>query len=228
MAVDIEQISHIDKDIIKFKDKSSIILCAPTGGGKSCLISKILLHKERMFCNVPTKVLYCYRFYQSIFDTLQKQINGIDFHLGLPSQTEIDNFSTLNEHRLIVIDDLATELVNSTVIENLVTSACHHRNLSSIIVLQNLFPKGSVVRTLLLNCTYTILFENNRDQHQVKLLGSRLYPGKSHNFLEIYNDACVKRKYGYLLIDSSSNIDNNYRLRTNILPDEMYTIIYEI
>ncbi len=179
-----------------------------------------------MYAEEPLKTLYCYRYYQELFDRLNQ--TDIEFHVGIPTEIEIDQFSDIKEHRLIVIDDLATELVNSKLIENLVTSACHHKNLSCIIVLQNLFPKGSVVRTLLLNCTYTIIFQNNRDQQQVKLLGSRLYPGKSDGFLQIYEDACLKRKYGYLLIDCSPGGDPNFRLRTNVLADEPYTVIYDI
>ena len=46
-----------------------------------------------------------------------------------------------------------------------------------------------------------------------------MYPGQTDFFLNQYEEA-VKRPFGYLLIDLKTTTQDNYRLRTNVLPCE--------
>lgn len=224
----VDQISFDEKECIPFKSNSSILIVAPTNSGKSTLVTDILKYKQQLFDDPPLRIMFCYRYTQSIFEDLTAtHAPQIDFHFGLPSEDEIDAFSHPDEHRLIVLDDLATDIINSSVIENLITGACHHKRLTTVITLQNLFPRGKIARTIFLNSTYIILFENFRDKRQIKLFGERLYPQKSDIFLSIFSDA-IRRKWGYLLIDLASSTHDNLRLRTDILPIDGYTVIYNI
>ncbi len=70
-----------------------------------------------------------------------------------------------------------------------------------------------------LNTHYIVLFKNPRDVGQVATLARQMYPGKSKFVVEAFRDATDK-PYGYLLIDLKPETDENYRLRTNIFPDD--------
>ena len=79
--------------------------------------------------------------------------------------------------------------------------------------------KGKHSRTMTMNAWYLVLFENVRDKNQVLHLGRQIYPGKAKNFLSAYLNA-VKANWGYFVIDLSPNVDDDYRLRTNIFPGD--------
>ena len=71
---------------------------------------------------------------------------------GVPGDLEtLINPSIRN---LVVIDDLMHELSNDQRMTNLFTKGCHHRNLSVIFILQNMFHRGKELRDMSLNSHY--------------------------------------------------------------------------
>jgi pyruvate/2-oxoacid:ferredoxin oxidoreductase beta subunit len=52
-----------------------------------------------------------------------------------------------------------------------------------------------------------------------------MYPGNSKFLIDAYHQA-IKRKNGYLLIDCHSECEEDYRLRTNILPVSFFLKIF--
>ena len=99
------------------------------------------------------------------------------------------------------------------------TRGSHHRSLSVIYVVQNLFHQGKGGRSISLNSHYLVLFKNPRDKLQILTLAKQMYPGQTDFFLNQYEEA-VKRPFGYLLIDLKTTTQDNCRLRTNVLPSE--------
>ena len=55
---------------------------------------------------------------------------------------------------LIVIDDLMNEAVNDASLLSAFTEGSHHRNISVVILMQNLFHKGMYSRTMSINTQY--------------------------------------------------------------------------
>ena len=90
------------------------------------------------------------------------------------------------------------------------TRGSHHRNLSVIYIVQNLFHQGKGSRSVSLNSHYLVLFKNPRDK---LTLAKQMYPGQTDFFLNQYEEA-VKRPFGYLLIDLKSTTQDNCRLQT--------------
>ena len=82
----------------------------------------------------PTKIVYCYGEYQQLF----RQYPQLDFREGLPDMNNFDG----REPVLLVVDDLMHE-TNETV-ANLFTKGSHHRNVSVLFLVQNLFPKTNL------------------------------------------------------------------------------------
>ncbi len=76
-------------------------------------------------------------------------------------------------------------------LQRVFTQYVHHRNLSAIYIVQNLFVQGKSSRTISLNANYMILFKNPRDVNQVAMLRRQMYPGNTKYFMECYHDVSV-------------------------------------
>ena len=66
----------------------------------------------------------------------------IKFFKGIPEYLENDSYLDVNICNLIVIDDQMIEAGKDNWIKNLFTKGSHHRNLSVIYIVQNLFHQG--------------------------------------------------------------------------------------
>ena len=95
----------------------------------------------------------------------------------------------------------------------------HHRNLSVIFIIHNLFHYGKEMRTVSLNSHYIILFKNPRDRLQISTLARQMYPGQSQFLIEAFQNA-TQEAYGYLLIDLKPTTNELHRIRTGILPND--------
>ena len=146
-------------------------------------------------------------------------IPTIEFVKGIPESLENDSYLDVNIRNLIVIHDQMIEAGKDNRIVNLFTKGSHHRNLSVIYIVQNLFHQGKGKRSISLNSHYLVLFKNPRDKLQILTLAKQMYPGRTDFFLKQYEEA-VRRPYGYLLIDLKTTTRDDCRLRTNVLPGE--------
>ena len=134
---------------------------------------------------------------------------------GLPT-LELDN-----KRRLLILDDLMNE--SDERVTKLFTKGSHHRNISIIYIVQNLFNKNKDQRTISLNSHYLVVFKNPRDASQITHLAKQMYPGKLKYVQEAFKDATAV-PHGYLLFDLRQNTPEHLRLRSNIFPDEFQTV----
>ena len=58
------------------------------------------------------------------------------------------------------------QCAKSELIAQAFTQKRHHQNLSVILIFQNLYCQGNVMRNVLLNIEYVVLFRNPRDKSQ--------------------------------------------------------------
>ena len=76
-----------------------------------------------------------------------------------------------------MLDDQMIDASNDKRIVNLFTRGSHHRNLSVIYMVQNLFDQGKGSRSTSLNSHYLVLFKNPRDNKlQILTLAKQMYP----------------------------------------------------
>ena len=136
---------------------------------------------------------------------------------GVPS--DLESMINPSIRDLVVIDDLMHELSNDPRITSLFTKGSHHRNLSVIFILQNIFHHGKELRDMSLNCHYLVLFKSPRDSSQVNHLAKQMLPGHVKYMQEALQDV-TKLPYGYLLCDLKPETPNDFRLRSNIFPVE--------
>ena len=188
----------------------TLIAAGGTGSGKTRWV-RTLLERGREFIDPPPeRVYWYYSEFQPDYQALQQVLPNIEFIKGLPSEEEIQQLDK-NLRNVVVIDDLMSEL--SHVVTNLFTRGSHHRNISVVLLVQNLFFKGG--RTLSLNTHYLVFFKNPRDASSIDHLARQMFPGRIKYVREAYADA-TKVPYGYLFIDFTPTTPDRFRLQTGL------------
>ena len=196
------------------------IVSGPTMCGKTFLIKEILKNKDVLIKPSPNRIIFCYKEWQSTYETFKKEIEGIIFVDGIVKYDEINS----NYNNIIIFDDLMNEVIQSKDIMNIFTIGSHHKNTSTFFISQNIFARGKFARDISLNSNYMIIFHNPRDQQQIAILARQMYPNNSNFLIESFNDAS-KKPHGYLFIDLKQSTERRNRIQTGILPNEK-RIIY--
>ena len=186
------------------------IVAGPTACGKSTWVKQLITHQKDMIDPAPEQVIWFYGEWQPLYDTLS---GSVEFREGL---TDLGTLNT-KKRTLVIIDDLMTETNKS--VSNLFTKGSHHRNLSVLHLVQNVFDKNKHTRTISLNAHYLIIFKNPRDASQITHLAKQMYPGHVQFLQEVFGDA-TSEAYGYLFIDLKQETPEHLRLRTKIMPNE--------
>ena len=197
----------------------TMIVAAPTGSGKSTWVKELLVRRNTMIKPPPQKIMWFYRRWQPLYTEMKRLIHTMEFIQGIPPNIKRDDYFDTRYPTLFVIDDLMKDATQSTDVCELFTEGSHHRNLSVVCLLQNLYYKGKEARTMSLNAHYMVLFKNPRDQQQVTVLARQMYPGNSRYFMEEYHMA-TQKPYGYLFIDLKQNTPESQRLKHHIFQSE--------
>ena len=193
----------------------SMLIVGASGSGKSVFTKNLLKSKDIVMKNAPNRILWCYGVYQPLFDQLKNTIPNISFHNGIPSleMLKSGNF-------ILIIDDLMLEAQSNQLISDIFTKFCHHYNITCILIMQNLFPKGKQMRNISLNANYIVLMKNSRDKAQIRTLAAQMYPGNVAFLTKAFEDA-TRKPFSYLLLDCRNDSDDGVRVRTGILPHEV-------
>lgn len=201
----------------RFKHPFPALIAGPTCSGKTQFVKRLLASGEDMIDGAPQKIFWLYSIYQPAYDEMLTTIPNISFIEGLPSDLECMIDPSIRN--LVVLDDLMQQLSDDSRITDLFTKGCHHRNMSVIFILQNIFHRGKQLRDMSLNSHYLVLFKSPRDSSQINHLARQMFPGHVKYMQESFHDA-TKRAYGYLLCDLKPETPEEFRLRTQIFPDE--------
>lgn len=201
------------------KHPFTCVIAGPTGSGKTQFVKRLLTLDSLE--PPPSNIIWCYGEYQDVYDHLASLVPHLRFVEGFPD----DLLSTLDrsQRNMVVIDDLMTEAGDNKKVTELFTKGSHHRNLSVILIVQNLFHQGKEMRTISLNSHYMVLFKNPRDASQISHLAKQMYPSKTKFMVEAYRDA-TSLPYGYLFLDLKPETAEDMRLKTNIFPPEYLTV----
>ena len=99
------------------------VISGPTGSGKSVFVRRFVHNIKHMMTPIPDRILWCYGEYQTLYGT----VDGVDFHLR-------------RSHGR-----------NGSKSSFLLTKKSHHRNISVMYIVQNLFHRGKHHTTISLN-----------------------------------------------------------------------------
>ena len=198
---------------LTFKHPSTYLVAGPTGCGKTQWVAKLLKH--RMIEKPPERIVWVYAGWQPLYTSLQSDVPELEFVKGIKSNL-YESFDPKTRN-LLVLDDQMSEAGNSTQLTQLFTKGSHHRNLSIVYIVQNVFDKGRSMRTVSLNSQYLVIFKNPRDQSQLSILANQIFPRASKQLNEAFQ-AATQVPYGYLLLDLRPETPDSLRVRTRVFP----------
>ena len=146
----IVEISDSSKESFAFQHPFTMIVAGPTMSGKSTWIKELLLHNTALISPPPNRIIWIYKRWQPLYDELRMKIPTIAFTQGLVD-IKSDTYINSKVRTLIIIDDLMKDATQDKDVCELFIEGAHHRNLSVICIMQNLFNKGAENRTMSLN-----------------------------------------------------------------------------
>lgn len=162
--------------LLPFSAPTTVLICGSTQSGKTHFTKKLLQNTNGLFSMPVNKIIYAYSEHQPMFDEMEQTIPNISLHQGLPSKEDIEQYTEGVNHTIVVLDDLMLQVAQSQDCVHLFTVTSHHRNVTTIMLSQNLYPPGKYARTISLN---VILFKNYRDSRQIITFGSQILPGQN-------------------------------------------------
>ena len=121
--------------------------------------------------------------WQPMYTNLRKLMPEIIW--GDALQTE-ETFSSYSDS-LVILDDMMDDVVSDSSMMRVFTEHSHHQ-------------KGKAARTISLNTTYMVLFENARDRQQIKTLAKQMYPEDWSSFVARFKKE-TRKPYGRMIID---------------------------
>lgn len=196
--------------LLKLKHPSSLLISGPSGSGKSTFVCKLLSNLHDNYDTKITQVHWCYTE-ENAKPSFNSDRVKIIYHIGIP-----ESFSNINNDPiLIILDDLMNESGNDARVSELFTRGSHHRNISVILITQNIFHKGAHTRDISLNAKYLVLFKNPRDPSQFQHLARQIYPNNSRCLSNVYKEV-TEKPHSYLFIDLTQSVNDQLRFRADI------------
>ena len=122
------------------------------------------------------------------------------------------------DRNLLILDDQMSEAKRDSSVANLFTKGSHHKSVTVVLLLQNLFEKGGALRTISLNSQYIVLFKNPRDKRQINTLAQQMEPSDVHFIQDAFGDA-TRLPHSYLLLDLRQETPDELRVLANVDSD---------
>ena len=201
---------------LKFIHPSTHLVAGPTGSGKTYYVIKIIL--EKLIEPMPSRIVWIYSEWQKIYTDLKDKNPNIEFKSNLDAYL-YESFDP-KKTNLLIIDDKMSNKTEANQMLRYFTEGSHHRNLTIIYIVQNLFDKGKDHRGVSLNSQYISVFRNPRDKLQIDILARQMYPTSRVFLVDAFHDA-TKEPFGYLLLDLRPETPEDFRVRSKIFSHEI-------
>ena len=198
-----------------FEHPTSIIIAGPSRSGKTCFLIRALKHS--LIQPIPTRILWFYKEWQKAYEELKKSSLNIEFHEGI--ETALLKSVSRNETNMVIIDDLMSTATDSKAVSKIFTQEAHHRNVTVVLLIQNLFCRGKEMRNISLNAHYFVLYKNPRDKSQIRYLSQQIYPDNQRFLVNVFTHA-TEQPHSYLIIDLHPDTEERFRVLTKIFPED--------
>jgi hypothetical protein len=188
----------------------------------------VQLLKHRAVQPFPQRIDWIYSEWQDAYDRiLNLPMPGTKVRFVKDFDDSLYESIDPKTRNLVVLDD---QMESSNVrqrggssLAKFFTQGSHHRNLTVVYIVQNLFHQSPPMRTVSLNSHYLVLFKNPRDKSQVRALASQMYPSYTNFLVGAYEDA-TSVPYGYIVLDLRPDTPDELRVRTGVFDRKM--VIY--
>jgi hypothetical protein len=116
----------------------TMMVYGPTLSGKTFWLHK-LYWPPNVFNLLSS---WCYGQWQPAYEHMSRTLPNIEVVWGITAGLECDSYFEPSVSNLIILDDVMITAKNDNCVGNLFTKGSHHRSLSTIYVVQNLFAQG--------------------------------------------------------------------------------------
>ena len=208
----------MDKSLEKpIRHPSSWTISGCSQAGKTYYTKEIIRNISRVYNAEFKNIVIYYTEDQPCYSEIQQ----LDSRVQLVAN---QNYSPPS-NSLLIFDDQMNENMRDKKFSDLFTKKIHHRNISVIILTQNLFPKGQFARDVRLSTHYITIFKSPLFKSQVMHLGRQLYPEFPKFLYDAYKQA-TESCYGNLFLDLHPATSDELRVWSGVLPHEKNPIVY--
>ena len=123
---------------------------------------------------VATRIIWVFSEWQPDYDMIHERYSSIEFDKGWGD--EIFDMLSHEQQNILVLDNQVGVSSSSSSVADLFTKWSHHRNLTVIYLVQNVYNHGKSQRTIFLNSHYSVLFCNGRDASQFRTMAYQICP----------------------------------------------------
>ena len=204
----------------RFLHPFTMLLAGSSGSGKTYFTKQLIVDRVKPSLEA---LFWFYSEWQEGYGDMPSNVNMIP---GMPKSLDKYLDADPGGPKAFMFDDLMTECVDNIMIAEAFTKKRHHRDVSVILLVQNLFCQGKAMRTVHLNTEYVVLFGNVRDKSQFQHFARQIEPTNSKRLMDAHVDA-TNTTYSHLLVDLKPLTPNQLRYRSDSLSNDAQ-IVYSI
>ena len=203
-----------------------LILGGPSQSGKTFFTKRLVSRSQEIISPPPRRIIWAFGERNAVATDEIQSLSPVpvSFVEGLPDLNEMSD-EPQDGPTLIILDDLMHSAAKSQTVGEIFTKMSHHRDVSVVLMLQNIFHRGPSMRDMSINAKYMVLFKNPRDNGQIRYLARQIYPGNEEFLVDAYRKA-TNRPHGYLLLDFAQSTPDDRRTLTGIFSPPEVTIGY--
>jgi energy-coupling factor transporter ATP-binding protein EcfA2 len=205
--------------MIPFRHPTTVLVAGPTGCGKTEFVYKLLTTHEAIQ-PTPQRIIFIYSEWQPAYDRMKQALqNTIEFVKDYEPKALYESISPAVRNMLVLDDQMDSENMKGNTLCKFFTQGSHHRNLTVLYIVQNLFNQDRSMRTVSLNSHYLVLFKNPRDMTQIRTLATQMYPKQPSFLMDAFDDATSK-PFSYILLDLRSDTPDEIRVRARMFDSD--------
>jgi len=179
--------THINSKDLCIHTPFRLTISGSSGTGKTRWIQRFIRYHNNIVGHNFDTILFTYGEHQDLFNEIKNENPGIIWCEGFCHDTVLNVLQPDATHKLLIIDDLLSEICKDKLVESFYIRKSHHWNVSIIFTTQYMYDKH--LRLINLNTTDYVLFKSVRDITPIRVLAQQMYPTKWRVFIEIYNRA---------------------------------------
>lgn len=201
------------KMIPQFVTPFRAIVAGPSLAGKTNFVLNLIKNREKIFDGAAIhEIIWCCKNISFIPLELKNEPN-VRIYEGIISLEE------LKPDTLLIIDDLMNNL--SIEVSDIFSVHSHHKRISVILIVQNLFHNDKYMRNCSLNSNYFILMRNPRFESQFDYFARQISSGNWRNLRKVYNTVC-SQPYTPFIIDLTQKVSEINKYKSNIFNEGYY------
>jgi hypothetical protein len=202
-------------------------LFGPSCCGKSFMIKQLVKHREIIFSHSIERMIYSCndlssRATQDYVGELLEYFPDLETFTGLPDFDELN--ITTEGHKLLILDDLADELLASSRYCSVMTKDSHHKKVTVLFTLQNYYHPSKKGKTFIRQVSDSFFFSAKGEKAMLKQISQTLLQNAKVlvEAMRYVEENLLEEGTRYLLLDVNqlSGVPFNMSVRTNIFPDQ--------